>query len=59
MNAGVDVVAVAAGQVIGVWNDMPDIDVNKVGGAIAVRDRECGNGVAILTTAACEPSIAI
>ena len=47
MNAGVDVVAVAAGEVIGVRNDMPDIDVNKVGGAIAVRDRECGNGVAI------------
>lgn len=47
MEKGVDVIAVVGGEVLGVRANMPDIDVNEVGGAIAIKGKECGNGVAI------------
>ncbi len=47
MRRGVNVMAAAAGTVLGVRDGMMDIDVKKAGGAITVKGRECGNGVVI------------
>lgn len=46
MRRGVTVKAAAPGRVLGIRNDMPDIDFRKVRLA-EVKGRECGNGVRI------------
>ena len=46
MERGVTVVAAAGGVVVGIRDDMPDVDVRDIGPA-AVAGRECGNGVRI------------
>jgi murein DD-endopeptidase MepM/ murein hydrolase activator NlpD len=43
---GVDVLAAAAGRVVGGRDEVPDISV-RVRGALAVKGQECGNGVLI------------
>ena len=45
-HAGVDVIAAAAGTVIGVRDGMADISIRETG-AESVRGRECGNGVVL------------
>lgn len=47
MRAGVDVLAMADGRVIGTRNTAPDRLVATDADRDAVKDRECGNGVAI------------
>jgi len=44
--AGVDVIAAAAGIVMGTRDDVPDISIREAG-AESVKGRECGNGVVI------------
>lgn len=44
--AGVNVIAAAAGRVMGVRNEMPDI-LQGTSGAPNVSDRECGNGLVV------------
>jgi hypothetical protein len=47
MEAGVDVLAVAAGEVRAVRDDMPDVSI-KQGDPGKIKGKECGNGVAIV-----------
>lgn len=46
MEAGVNVLAAAPGEVKAVRNDMPDINMNDIDPA-TIKDRECGNGATI------------
>ncbi len=46
MRDGVQVVAAAAGRVVGVRDGGRDVDVSTIGGREAVKGIECGNGVA-------------
>ncbi len=45
MRQGVEVYASAAGTVLGLRNDMRDVDFNLGGGSESVKGKECGNGV--------------
>jgi len=45
MRQGIEVYASAGGTVLGVRNDMQDIDFNLGGGPDSVKTKECGNGV--------------
>ncbi len=47
MRAGVDVLAVAPGTVVGTRDGMRDVNVGKIGGTKALKGRDCGNGVRI------------
>lgn len=47
VRGGVEVLAAAPGTVIGVRDGMKDVNFKKIGGAQAVKGRECGNGVRI------------
>jgi len=45
MRAGVEVIAAAAGRVVGFRSNMEDVDVTTIGGPTALKGKDCGNGV--------------
>ncbi len=47
MRTGVDVLAAAAGTVVGTRDGMRDVNVGRIGGPEALKGKDCGNGVRI------------